>query len=135
MNKKALIVASFCAISLCAWTAQAFTPKTTPIINESNSLPNGYDEIILQGDLLYGIGPKAIEAGASDNAVYIQFNQNFGNVSITIYNGSNLVFYSTVVDTAIQQVVVIPITTATADTYTVVLDNANGYAEGDFDHD
>ena len=133
MNKKALIVASFCALSLCTWTAQAFTPKTTPIINESHSLPNGYDEIILQGDLLYGIGPNAIEAGASDNAVYIQFNQNFGNVCITIYNGNNFVVYSTVVDSSIQQVVIIPITTTTADTFAVVLNNANGHAEGEFD--
>ena len=72
-------------------------------------------------------------AGASDNAVYIGFNQDFGNVSITIYNGAGLVVYSTMVDTSVQQVVIIPITTAASGTYPVVLDNANGYAEGDFE--
>ena len=82
---------------------------------------------------MYGINPNAIVAGASDNAVYIGFNQDFGNVSITIYNGAGLVAYSTVVDTSVQQVVIIPITTAASGTYTVVLDNANGYAEGDFE--
>ena len=82
---------------------------------------------------MYGINPNAVVAGASDNAVYIGFNQDFGNVSITIYNGAGLVVYSTVVDTSVQQVVIIPITTAASGSFTVVLDNANGYAEGDFE--
>ena len=78
-------------------------------------------------------GPNAVVAGANENSVYIGFNQDFGNVSITIYNGAGLVAYSTVVDTSVQQVVIIPITTAASGSFTVVLDNANGYAEGDFE--
>ena len=133
MNKKTLFLASFCAIGLYTWEAQAINPKTTPIINESNSLPHGYEHIILRGDLLFGIGPNAIEAGASDDDIYIQFNQSFGNVNIAIFNGNGQQVYSTVVDTSVQQVVIIPFTTAAVDTYTVVLNNANGYVEGDFD--
>lgn len=82
---------------------------------------------------MFGIGPNSIEAGASDDAVYIQFNQNFGNVNIAIYNSNGQQVYSTVVDTSIQKVVIIPFTSAAADTYTVELSHANDYAEGDFE--
>ena len=97
-------------------------------------MPEGYEVIELHGDLATNVGPNAIVAGANDDAVYIGFNQDFGNVSITIYNGAGLVAYSTVVDTSVQQVVIIPITTAASGTYTVELSNAFGYADGDFEH-
>lgn len=84
---------------------------------------------------MLGIGPNAIEAGASDDAVYIQFNQSFGNVSITIYNENNLVVYSTVLNTAVQQTIIIPITAANSGIYTVLVENATGYVEGEFDYD
>ena len=136
MKKKALLLAGLSAFGLYTWEAQAATTGANSSINyEKKDTPDGIERIELHGDLMRGINPNAIEAEVTDNAVYIHFNESFGNVSITIYNSDNLVFYSTVVDTAIQQVVIIPITTATADTYTVVLDNANGYAEGEFDHD
>lgn len=136
MNKKTLIIIGLCALGMCFGDVQAVNKAPTPIeINkwEIADPPQGYEKINLQGTLMYGINPNAIVAGASDNAVYIGFNQDFGNVSITIYNGAGLVAYSTVVDTSVQQVVIIPITTAASGTYTVVLDNANGYAEGDFE--
>lgn len=133
MNKKALILISLCVIGLHIREVQAVVLNTTPITIENNNVPNGFDEIILQGSLMLGIGPNSIEAGASDDAVYIQFNQNFGNVNIAIYNSNGQQVYSTVVDTSIQQVVIIPFTTAAADTYTVELSHANDYAEGDFE--
>lgn len=80
-------------------------------------------------------GPNAIEAGASDNAVYIHFNQSFGNVSITICNESGLTVYSTVLNTAVQQTIIIPITAANSGIYTVLVENATGYVEGEFDYD
>jgi len=136
MNKKALIFIALCALGLCIGETHAInTISLAPITFtkwEIADPPQGYEKINLQGTLMYGINPNAVVAGASDNAVYIGFNQDFGNVSITIYNGAGLVVYSTVVDTSVQQVVIIPITTAANGTYTVVLDNANGYAEGDF---
>ena len=107
---------------------------TIPIeTKEITDPPSGYDKINLLGSLMYGIGPNAIIAGASDDAVYIGFNQDFGNVNINIYNGAGLVVYSTVVNTSVQQVVIIPITSAASGTYTVELSNANGYADGDFE--
>ena len=87
------------------------------------------------GDLLHNTGPNAIVAGASDDAVYIGFNQSFGNVNISIYNDMGGTVYSTVVNTDVQQVVIIPFNAAASGTYTVELNNVNGYADGNFDHD
>ena len=84
---------------------------------------------------MYGHSPNAIEAGASDNAVYIGFNQSFGNVNISIYNALGGLVYSTVVNTDVQQTIIIPFSNVLSGTYTVELSNANGYVEGDFDKD
>jgi hypothetical protein len=40
-----------------------------------------------------------------------------------------------VVNTNVQQVVIIPFNAAASGSYIVELSNANGYAEGEFDHD
>ena len=134
MKKKLLFLTGLCILGICVWEAQAMNGTPLPVIeNAKADPPHGYEKINLQGTLMLGIGPNGIVAGASDNEIYIQFNQSFGNVSITIYNSSNLVVYSTVVDTSVQQVVVIPFTTAAADTYTVELSHADDYAEGDFE--
>lgn len=135
MKIKTLLLFGLCTISLFSWEVQAANTKMTiPIeTKEITDPPSGYDKINLLGSLMYGIGPNAIIAGASDDAVYIGFNQDFGNVNINIYNGAGLVVYSTVVNTSVQQVVIIPITSAASGTYTVELSNANGYADGDFE--
>ena len=84
---------------------------------------------------MYNINPNAIEAGANDDAVYIGFNQSFGNVNISIYNALGGLVYSTVVNTDVQQTIIIPFSNVLSGTYTVELSNANGYVEGDFDKD
>ena len=134
MNKNTLFLAILFAINLCSWKAIGANLDSFPIvlINKEYTVPTGYDEIRLHGKLDVSIGPNAVVAGASDNAVYIGFNQDFGNVSISIYNEAGLVVYSAVVNTSVQQVVIIPFTSAASGTYTVELNSANGYADGDF---
>ena len=128
-----LITLSFC---MCEVLASNTTSVKTPIYkNDNGDPPAGYDKIILLGDLMLNHGPNAVVAGANENSVYIGFNQDFGNVGIAIYNEAGLVVYSTVVNTSVQTVVIIPFTTATSGTYTVELSNAFGYADGDFEHD
>lgn len=126
-----------CAVCFCIEQADAMSPAHLPI--QSNvrivDIPHGYERIELKGDIFFGVGPNAIEAGASDDAVYIQFNQSFGNVDISIYSSSGALAYNTVVNTNVQTVVIIPFTAANTGSYTVFLENATGYAEGDFDHD
>ena len=136
MKKKAVLLVGLCTIGLCSWEMQAvnINAKSLPInMREIADPPQGFEKIDLLGDLLLNVGPNAIVAGASDDAVYIGFNQSFGNVNISIYNGMGGLVYNSVVNTDVQQVYIIPFTTAASDTFTVELSNANGYAEGDFD--
>ena len=44
----------------------------------------------------------------------------------------NVSIYTDVVNTSVQQTVIIPITGAPNGTYTLVLENTTGYAEGEF---
>lgn len=138
MKKKVLLLVGLIVIGLCAWETQAMSIVSISIPTNHKDVedpPPGYEKINLQGSLMFGVGPNAVVAGASDDAVYIGFNQDFGTVNINIYNGAGLVTYSTVVNTSVQQVVIIPITSAASGTYTVELSSANGYADGDFEHD
>lgn len=137
MKKNVLILAGLYLLGLFSWQAQAANMERIVSINNinvENDVPHGYDVIVLQGRLMLGISPNAIVAGASDDAVYIEFNQDFGNVNIAIYNSMGNTVYSTVVDTSVQSVVIIPFTSAASGSYTVELSNANGYADGDFEH-
>ena len=104
-------------------------------MGKADNIPTTAEKIDLKGKLNLSAGPDDIEAGATDNAVYLYFNQNFGNVSISLYSPMGLLVYNCVVDTSMQQLVVIPIASSVSGTYTVVLDNANGLVEGDFEHD
>ncbi len=135
MKKNAIILVGLCAISFFTWQTQAANIESTFIINNmvEDDVPHGYDKIVLQGTLTFGVSPNTIVAGSSDDAVYIAFNQSFGNVNISIYNGMGGLVYNTVVNTDVQQVVIIPFTSAASGSYIVELSNANGYAEGDFD--
>lgn len=137
MKKKALIFIGLCALGLCTWEVQAVNNKEPIPINkgEITDPPQGFEKIYLMGDLLYNTAPNAIVAGASDDAIYIGFNQSFGNVCISIYNDMSNLVYRTVVNSDAQPVVIIPFVGFASGNYVVELDNANGYAEGDFEHD
>ena len=135
MNKIVILFIGLCALGMFTREAQAINYRSAPIIkSEIADPPQGFEKVDLHGDLLNSIGPNAIVAGANDEAVYIGFNQDFGLVNISIYNSLGGLAYSAVVNTSVQQVVIIPITFATSGTYTVELSNAFGYADGDFEH-
>lgn len=135
MSKNTLFLAILFAINLCSWKALRADWDHSPIVHINNEyiVPTGYDKIILHGLLDVSIGPNAVVAGANDNSVYIGFNEDFGNVGIAIYNEAGLVVYSTVVDTSVQQVVIIPFTNAASGSYYIELSNAFGYADGEFE--
>lgn len=133
MNTKTLIIVGFCLLSLWTGEFQANNPEMTKIFQQAKDVPNGFEEIVLQGSLVFSPGSNPIEAGFNDNSIYIQFNQNFGNVTVTVYNPNDLIIYIGVVNTAVQQLLVIPVTFSSEGTYTIVLENATGYADGDFD--
>ena len=119
MNAKHLLLILFCIVGLSG-------------ICETTNPPLGADEIHLVGQLDLNQGPNDIQAYADENYVYIYFHRNFGNVSITLYNVMGVMIYNDVVNTTVQQTVIIPITGIVDSTLTLVLENANGYAEGEF---
>lgn len=133
MKTKTIIVTWLCLFCFYAWTLQATNPETRFIIEESNDNPPGYEAIILHGDLSLNAGTTAVEAGFNETSVYIQFNQNLGYVSVTVINPYGLTIYTGVVNTAVQQLVVIPVSLSAEGIYTIVLDNTSEYAEGDFE--
>ena len=120
MNVKTLLLICLCAIGV---TANA-NPTDPPVSAE---------QIHLHGTLDLGLGSNDIEAYVDENAVYLSFHRNFGTVTVTVYNPNNLIIYSGVVNTAVQQVVVIPVSLSAEGLYTIVLDNAVEYAEGEFE--
>lgn len=98
-----------------------------------DNVPTGLEAIILHGNLMMGTNPNAITAGYSRNAVYVHFSQSFGNVSVALHNEDGVLVYSTVVNTDVQQTLIIPLASSSGNGgYHLTLDNANGYAEGDF---
>ena len=130
------ILVVFCTLGFYISEAHAVAMTTTPYCeySTSNNLPGILEKIELQGDLVNSIGPNAIEAGASKDAIYIQFNQNVGNIDIFIYNENGLQVYYSTVNSSVQQLVVIPISYTTSHAFTVMLCTASSSAEGDFDH-
>ena len=94
--------------------------------------PTGYMVIELRGELDYGAGPNSIEACHNKNSVQVCFHQNFGYVNITLMSKTGSVVYNNTVNTAVQQTFYIPLSGTSSGNYTLILDNANGYAEGEF---
>lgn len=131
MKIKTTLLVSLCALGLCVSTANAETIEKAPSFTTSIDLPGILEKIDLQGDLMYSVGPNAINAGASKDAIYIEFKQSCGNVDIFIYNENGQQIYCSTVNTAVQQMVVIPITNITEGGFYIVLSNATGYAEGE----
>lgn len=94
--------------------------------------PPNQTPIVLNGRLDYNQGPNDVEAYTDQVNFYVVFHRCFGIVSITLFNELGVSVYSDVVDTAIQQTVVIPISGNPSGTYSVLLESGLGFSEGDF---
>jgi len=124
MNSKNILLLGLCIIGLCAWEAQAVNLNHSSIINVEDNLPTDFETFELHGDLLLGVGR---------NAVCVHFSQSFGNVSVALHNEDGVLVYSTVVNTDVQQTLIIPLANNSGNGgYYLTLDNATGFAEGDF---
>lgn len=120
MKAKTILVFCLCAICVTA----TCDPEDPPINAQT---------IHLMGSLDTNAGPNDIEAYVDGHYVYLEFHRDFGNVSITLYDPNGLTLYNDVVNTSVQQLVVIPVTAFVDGTYTIVLENAWGYADGEFE--
>lgn len=134
-KKRILVLAGLCAAAFCTLNVQASNPQQTYINVDvaDNHIPSGAEKIELRGKLDCNVGPNDIEAGATKYAVYLYFNQNFGNVIIRLYNAEGNLCYNGAVNTGVQQMVVISIANNDGNSgYYLTLDNATGFAEGEF---
>ena len=125
-----LILASF--LSIGAVEAVAISCQNTPIQIETPDNPPTETIIVLHGDLILSTGPNSIEACNGKNFVQVCFHQNFGYVNIILLSETGSVVYNNTVNTAVQHTFSIPISGTSSGNYTLILDNANGYAEGEF---
>ena len=121
-------------LSLSCNEALTMCPKKLPLQTISLDTPPGA-AIVLHGDLLYGTNPNSITASVYNSAVYIQFNQSFGDVGITLLNQSGVIIYSSDINSSVQQQIVIPFINSTNGTYTLIIENNTGWVEGDFEVD
>ena len=119
MNAKKLLLIGLCAICFAATAA-------------SDDPPSGIEQILLHGRLDTSAGTGDVEAYIGGNNVYIYFNRNFGDVTITLYDPYNYIVYNDVVDTFVQQQVIIPISCLADGLYTIILETQNGFMEGEF---
>ena len=87
--------------------------------------------IILNGDLAISAGPESIEASYRDNSVQVSFHQSFGYVGIMLMSETGKVVYNNTVNTSVQRSIHIPLPCTPSGRYTLMINNANGYAEGD----
>ena len=94
--------------------------------------PPSSNKIDLHGNIAYNTSSYSIEAFVCKNSVQICFHQNFGYVNITLISETGSVVYNNTVNTAVQQTFYIPVAGISSGNYTLILDNANGYAEGEF---
>lgn len=121
MKTKTLLLAFLCIF--------LFTTK-----GHTDDPPSGSEIIYLQGKLDLNAGPDDIEAYVDGSAVHVYFHHSFGYVGVTLYSPLGVAIYNNVIDTEVLQHVVIPFFGNTSGTFTLVLENANGYVDGEFEH-
>lgn len=125
-----LFLASF--LSVCTIEAAVNSDQSIPNQFVTPDDPPSSNKIDLHGNIAYNTSSYSIEAFVCKNSVQICFHQNFGYVNITLLNETGSVVYNNTVNTAVQQTFYIPLSGTSSGNYTLVLDNANGYAEGEF---
>lgn len=127
MKKQILLLVIIC---LCLSTTNA-NGFTTP----HHDNPPDLTPIELHGRLDLNHGSEGVEAFMDDHFVYIYFYQNYGSVNISLYNEMGGLVYSDIVNTSIQQTVIIPIPGSYSGTFILELSNSFGYSEGEFDRE
>ncbi len=125
-----LILAGF--LSAGVVEALAVSNQRISIQMETPDNSSNTHKINMHGNIAHNAGPNSVEAYYDHNMVTIFFHQNFGNVNITIMSETGSVVYNNTVNTAVQQTFYIPLSSTSSGNFTLILDNANGYAEGEF---
>ena len=128
--RKTMMCVALCLLCLLGLELQATRMNPSTMYSNDIGTPPGYESIELLGDLLYGVEPGSIVAGVGEHSVYVGFGRDFGNVSVFLYNELGALIYSSVIDTDVQRALFIPLNGSSNGSYTLVLNNASGQAEG-----
>ena len=129
-RKLFLIVLGF--MSFMTMQAMSVMYNDIPKQIKKSEIPPNMTRIEMLGDFDFGSNPNAVEAYYNSNMVVVCFHQNLGYVNILLIGGGNTI-YNGNVNTAVQQTVYIPIAGTPSGNYTLILNNANGGYEGDFE--
>ena len=132
MKTKGLTLIVLSMMSLVMVQAMPYVHHDIPEQIVISDIPPNMTAIDLHGDLDCNAGPDSVEAYYNQNFVVVSFHQNFGYVSVILI-GDGGTIYNQTINTSVQQTVYIPLAGAAAGRYILVLNNANGYAEGDFE--
>ena len=136
MKHRIITLLLACILSPTTFDAKNYGQPIDETIQENNGTPDDPPELTfieLLGKLDINAGPNDITAWVESSAVRVSFSRSFGYVSVKLYSPSGVLIHNSVVDTSVQSLVVIPFYNSTNGTYTLVLENANGYVEGDFE--
>ena len=133
MRTKCLLLIVSGLLSLVTMQAMPIAHHDIPEQIELLDIPPDMTEIILQGSLINYTGPNSVEAYLCKHAVAVSFHQNLGEVSITVVGETGNMIYSGTVNTAVQQIVYIPIEGAPDGNYIITLENYVSMAEGEFE--
>lgn len=131
MNTKLMIFIGLCTLNVCTTKLVASSVTETYLKTEKEVGPDGDEKIEIRGTWSM-TSESAITAKAGHNTVCLTFTQNIGHVNVSLYDGNGNLVYSGMVDTSAQRVVVIPAGNSEG-RCTLVVENASGYAEGDFE--
>lgn len=134
MKRKAigLLMSSIICLFTSMSAATVYNNIYKSILINTTDIPPNETQIDLHGSLVNSIGPNSVEAYYGNNCVIVCFHQIFGYVNITLTSDTGIVVYDNTVNTAVQQTFYIFLSDTSGGNYTLILDNANGYAEGDF---
>ena len=139
MNAQIIDTLNFSINELETETIGDYTILSLPFFETTQKIgdpdpPITAETIQLMGLLDTNAGPDDIEAYFDGSTVYVCFHRSFGSVNITLYDPSNVMVYNNVVNTEIQQLVVIRLNSLTQGVYTLYLENTFGYSNGEFEY-
>lgn len=138
MKQRVFTLLLVCILSPTTFNANNYWRPIDEIYQKSIGTPDDPPELTfieLLGKLDMNAGPNDITAWVESSMVRVSFSRSFGYVSVKLYSPSGVLIHSSVVDTSVQSQVVIPFLNSTNGTYTLVLENASGYVEGEFVED
>lgn len=117
-------------MGLNAHELTAAKPDTSAAYTTEKNI-DGKEKIDLQGSCSSLVSATTAKAG--HNMVQLTFTQSIGCVNAMLYDESGNLVYSCLVDTEVQKTAMLPISGGHDGVYTIVVENTNDTAAGQFE--